>query len=86
MMRAHIQTGEGFSTSIGMDSVTEIATYSSATDGYSATGSIYSSPIAFYSGYPGIGYHYLAPIEKATAGTIEFQGAFAQLFEGILNG
>ena len=47
---------------------------------------IYFMPCAAYLGFPGIGYHYLTPCEKASSGTISMFGSTYSMFEGEING
>ena len=72
--------------SIGLDAVNAVAADSFATYMYSSSGIIGVPLISFYNGYPGIGYHYLAPIEYASGGAATFYGGEHQLFEGVIYG
>lgn len=72
--------------SIGCDSITNISTDASRAFMRTSAADLYITLSAIYSGYPGIGYHYLAPLEKAETGTITFYGATYHSFEGVIYG
>ncbi len=73
--------------SIGLDAVNAVAAGSCEVP-LTATGItlLTSSMIANYNDYPGIGYHYLAPIEKVAAGVVDFLGITNQAFRGVIHG
>lgn len=70
--------------SIGLDATNAVATDAVICTIYLAGTQMQLSTTATYSGYPGIGYHYLCPIERAAAGAPDFFGGDFQLFVGEL--
>jgi len=71
---------------IGLDSITAGASDAFNTYLRCSAADIWMMQSIFYSGFPGIGYHYLAPLECAEVGTIQFYGSPKQLFEGVIYG
>jgi len=79
-------TGQNTPIGLGLDSTT--ANSADLFGAYSNTaGSSLSSPLAIYRGYPGIGYHYLAWIERVTvSATATFYGFSSGEYTGGITG
>lgn len=85
-VKISISSGESAKFSIGLDSTTAVASdANSAEKIYGATilAGVYPT---HYNGYPGIGYHYLAPIEYGAASAVIFSAGDYQLTQGIVYG
>jgi hypothetical protein len=84
-VRASVDATEYAYTGIGLDAVNAVASGANETVLYTSAGVISSILVNSYSGFPGIGYHYLAPIEK-TGGNVSFNGNEKHLFKGVIYG
>jgi len=72
--------------SIGLDSIVAYAADSFCSYQRTSAADLWITHSVKYSGFPGIGYHYLAPLEYAETGTIQYYGSDRQLFEGVIYG
>ena len=86
-VQAAITDTENINVSIGLD-VVNAAAVDSQQNAFLFTGITGAtlSMSSFYNGYPGIGYHFLAPIEAAGAGSGLWYGGATQSFHGIIHG
>lgn len=66
-------SARGANNSVGVDSTTAPSGHGTAAYNPSATGGNFSQ-VASYVGFPGLGYHYLAWLEKGADGTCTFTG------------
>lgn len=78
---------EGGESAIGLDSITAAAT--DATSGYAhgTSGTVKTELISKYLGLPGVGYHYLATLEKVNpATTVDFKYYVTFSMTGVIYG
>ena len=72
--------------SVGLDAVNATATDADVARFYNNAGSSQLTCEANYLGYPGIGYHYLAPIENVAAGTVTYEDGGYFRCHGVISG
>lgn len=69
-----LDTTESGNTGIGIDSTTVNSAQLITTNYENSTITISIAAFAHYSGYPGVGYHYIQQLEYARIGTVRFDG------------